>query len=210
MAQDSLTATDLFEEAVGAKLKTTENPFTNQLISLAQDPPRLDVVKKFLKEQDKWEGVPQTPQVTRQPEDYSIHLWQQKTEAIMNQLVEVGDTKTESSVLMAMGLARSLFEDLQEERRKRFVGKSISSKVLNPRPDSGVLKLLTKEEEEKANKLKEARNNQRSKSAKNAPKRWEKSWDWKKQDGKGKGRFRSNSSSSSSSYKKGTRPEPKQ
>lgn len=108
--------------------------------------PTVDRVKALQDMVPVYEGVLATP---KGKADLNLYLAQKKFECIMHMVVHVYDNQCDARAALAnvAAVARSGFEDLSEERRRRVTGGRPG--ILEPREDIPDSSLLNKEEWDK-------------------------------------------------------------
>ena len=119
------------------------------LSSMLAEPPPLDRLREAENGTTIYTAEPQTPSARKHPIDQKLHTMQKKVETIMHLHIhhfETGD-RDNKAIGLSAALARSVWEDLNQQRRALLAGKQAFK--LDPRKDDIKPRLLSKEEEKK-------------------------------------------------------------
>ena len=199
---DEMVEEDVLDDSVeigwvnhlkGAQAKPT-TPGATSLASLLAIPPPLDLIAKQVREATQYQGVPQTPAARQHRVDQKLFQTQKKLEMLMHCMVHEEEKRDHSEAEVIAALARSAWEDLQQQRRSLIAGRQMSK--LDIREDDSRARLLSKEEEEKVAKGRAARAQQqfratpdwRNTSQTGFAKPYYNKWQPASKQGKGKGK----------------------
>ena len=121
-----------------------------QMAQLLSSPPPLSLLKHRDGEFARFSFLPVTPPPRKNKVDYHLYQAQQKLEVLMHILVGIVDGGDKKDLCRVGALARSSWQDMQEQRRSLLAGRNRNQ--LARRVDDDSHRLLTHEEEEKISK----------------------------------------------------------
>ena len=146
----SLSTKTLCSEAVWGELlgnpsQVPESPQGKKLSKLLASPPPFTLLEQNCKDMKNYEGMPKTAPSRNCKRDHDWQAIQKKLEKHMNLMVQWKEEGNEKYFWAAMGMVRSAWEDINQQRKKMMLPQKLHF-LLDKREDDDSVKLLSETE----------------------------------------------------------------